>query len=278
MSRLTPVFISHASDDREPVQRLADALRQHGIQPVLYDEHLPLGASIIGWIDAALSTCRYSLIVASDAYFAKQWTSIEYRAILHKHIADPDKPFIVASVLPTVALPPLLQTFRFIVLTDPERAAADIAEAVSRFEAGTPDAPHPPVDRPIDPVDFGSFNDREIVAIAEALIERWFELRRTPGPVAALPVQLGRRRISLSVHTPGLKDDFLKMEIQHQIEMTRLHIQFMNKLRQSMARGGLGIFGPAFEIEMDRQREDYATALDALRKCVREMAEARIEG
>jgi len=72
------VFISHASEDKDPfVRPLATDLRSLGI-PVWYDEYaLRWGDSLRRRIDEALAKCKHGILVLSPAFFQKRWTQYE---------------------------------------------------------------------------------------------------------------------------------------------------------------------------------------------------------
>ena len=72
------VFISHASEDKEPfVRELASTLQDQGLR-VWYDEiTITIGDSLRQTIDRGLSKSRYGIVVLSHAFFAKKWTQQE---------------------------------------------------------------------------------------------------------------------------------------------------------------------------------------------------------
>lgn len=72
------VFVSHASEDKEPfVKQLADRLAIEGIA-VWYDEFaLTVGDSLRRSIDKGLSKSRYGIVVLSPRFFAKEWPQKE---------------------------------------------------------------------------------------------------------------------------------------------------------------------------------------------------------
>jgi hypothetical protein len=76
--RTYDVFISHASEDKDAVVRpLAHALKNAGLD-VWYDEfELKIGMSLRRTIDHGLSSSRFGLVVFSQFFFGKGWTSYE---------------------------------------------------------------------------------------------------------------------------------------------------------------------------------------------------------
>lgn len=72
------VFISHASEDKEPfVKALALALKEQGVRVWLDDFVLTLGDSLRQSIDRGLRFSRYGVVVLSPRFFQKEWPQTE---------------------------------------------------------------------------------------------------------------------------------------------------------------------------------------------------------
>jgi len=270
MSPVVTVFVSFASEDRAIVTAFDQALASCGIKAKLYDESLPAGSSVVGWIDTALADADYSVIVASDAYFSKQWTLLEYRAILHAHVGGGDRPFFVATTSPGVPLPPLLNTFRRVSLSDPGKAAKEIAAVAggSYPAEATADGAFPPSVRPAESIasKIDALSERDMITIANAVCKHWYDLRRSPGPSASLHASVGQRDLEIAVAVSVLDDELLRIQMVGEAELARIHFRFLTSLKGAIERGGLGVFVPAYEIEFDRRREEFAKAVLSLRE------------
>ena len=78
------VFICHASEDKEWVNRLADALMSRGIR-VWYDKfELTLGDSIRRKIDYGLTNSRFGVVVLSRNFFTKEFPQRELDGLAAK--------------------------------------------------------------------------------------------------------------------------------------------------------------------------------------------------
>lgn len=79
------VFISHSADDKdEYVSKLAEALKNVGIE-IWYDsDSIGWGQSIRQSIDKGLSNSRYGIVVISPTFIEKYWTNYELDGILSK--------------------------------------------------------------------------------------------------------------------------------------------------------------------------------------------------
>ena len=82
------VFISYASEDREAVARpLADVLETLGAT-VWFDEYeLKIGDSLRRTVDAGLASCRYGIVVLSEAFFGKHYPNRELDGLAQREVA-----------------------------------------------------------------------------------------------------------------------------------------------------------------------------------------------
>src|SRR6266852_746536 len=83
------VFISHASEDKDPfVRSLAVALRNLGVS-VWYDEFsLRPGDSLSRSIDKGLASSKYGLVVISPNFIRKPWPEYELRGLVSREIEE----------------------------------------------------------------------------------------------------------------------------------------------------------------------------------------------
>lgn len=79
------IFISHASEDKEPfVRQLATQLRNKGVR-VWYDEFsLEVGDNIRRSIENGLVKARYGVVILSHQFFAKEWPQRELDALFNR--------------------------------------------------------------------------------------------------------------------------------------------------------------------------------------------------
>lgn len=81
------VFISHASEDKDPVARpLANALVERGIT-VWYDEfELKIGDSLRRKIDQGLAHSNFGIIIISRSFISKGWTNYELDGLITRSL------------------------------------------------------------------------------------------------------------------------------------------------------------------------------------------------
>ena len=81
------VFISHASEDKDFVDPLANKLRDAGLR-VWYDSfELRIGDSLNESINKGLSQSRFGVIVLSPSFFEKHWTRYEMNGLVARQVS-----------------------------------------------------------------------------------------------------------------------------------------------------------------------------------------------
>jgi hypothetical protein len=75
-------FISYASEDKELVRELTQALRAAGLRIWLDDQELRLGDSLREKIDEGLAASRFGIVVLSPRFIAKRWPRQELNGLM----------------------------------------------------------------------------------------------------------------------------------------------------------------------------------------------------
>lgn len=82
------VFISHAFEDKDYANELADLLKKWGLN-VWFDKFvLHVGDSLRRSIDHGLSESAYGIVILSPSFFAKEWTQKELDALTSRETKD----------------------------------------------------------------------------------------------------------------------------------------------------------------------------------------------
>ena len=71
------VFVSHASEDKDFVRELVEALETQGLRIWYDDAVLQVGDSLRRSIDRGLALSRFGIVVLSPSFFAKRWPQAE---------------------------------------------------------------------------------------------------------------------------------------------------------------------------------------------------------
>ena len=84
--RIHDAFIAHASEDKDFVTPLANALVELGLD-IWYDEFtLRVGDSLRQSIDRGLARSRFGVVVLSHAFFEKQWPQYELNGLVAREV------------------------------------------------------------------------------------------------------------------------------------------------------------------------------------------------
>lgn len=102
------VFISHSFEDEQYVQKIAETLKDQGID-VWYDEwSIGVGDSLVSKIEAGIVDSNVLLIILSKASSKSSWVRAELNAFFNKAMSDRSIR-LVPVLLENVEVPPLLR-------------------------------------------------------------------------------------------------------------------------------------------------------------------------
>jgi hypothetical protein len=138
------IFLSHGGPDSAIAERIADRLRGEGLEPVLDRDALGGGASFITFMEDALSTSDYCLLLWSVAAATRKWVQQEWQAALHKSVVE-NRSFLVVGRLDTHALPALLAPRLFIDLHPQIGPGIEVLVATWRDDRAAEQRSHRPV-------------------------------------------------------------------------------------------------------------------------------------
>lgn len=80
------LFLSHATEDKEFARPLAYALVKRGVNVWFDETEIRVGDSLRESIDRGLSRSRFGVVVLSEAFFAKRWTSYELNGLVAREM------------------------------------------------------------------------------------------------------------------------------------------------------------------------------------------------
>jgi hypothetical protein len=101
------VFISHAGNDSDVALRVSDELKQHKIEAILDRETIGAGDSFLQFMEGALSTSDFCLLLWSQSAATRQWVQVEWEAALYKTV-NGARAFLTVGRLDEHPLPALL--------------------------------------------------------------------------------------------------------------------------------------------------------------------------
>jgi len=102
------IFLSHAGSESQIAQRVADRLNQEGLEPVLDREKLEAGLSFISFMESALSTSDFCLLLWSAAAATRKWVDLEWQSALYRSVEEA-RAFLTVGRIDDHPLPHLLK-------------------------------------------------------------------------------------------------------------------------------------------------------------------------
>lgn len=127
------IFLSHNSEDKVFVRRLADDLQRAGITVWVDEAEIKLGNSIIGKIEEGILESEYLGVVLSPHSVSSQWVKEELRTVLHYQVSKKAK-----TVLPLLYrpcdIPPFLVDKLYADFTDLEQYEFVLRQLISRID------------------------------------------------------------------------------------------------------------------------------------------------
>jgi len=109
------IFISYAGANANAARAVAEYLRGAGLSPLVDQERISAGDSFLSFMEDALSTSDYFLLLWSSEAATRKWVQIEWEAALHRSVLEAHG-FLVVGRLDEHPLPVLLAPRLFVDL------------------------------------------------------------------------------------------------------------------------------------------------------------------
>ena len=137
------VFLSHNSQDKPQVRKLAGRLEKAGLR-VWFDEWvIKPGDDIYLAVERGLETARVQVLCLSPAALGSEWVTLERSTVLFRDPTNAGRRF-VPLLLADCTLPDTLRRYKYVDFRQETPAAFDELLAACREEAETaPPAPQP---------------------------------------------------------------------------------------------------------------------------------------
>ncbi len=109
------VFVSHAGPDTETAKEVAEALDRQGLEAVLDRKVVGAGDSFVAFMEDALSTSDYCLLLWSEIAASRKWVELEWQTALYRSVQEA-RAFLAVGRLDDHPLPALLGPRLFVEL------------------------------------------------------------------------------------------------------------------------------------------------------------------
>jgi len=264
------LFISYASEDSDAVEKYRCALAAHGVTVWLDRNELVPSDDLVRRINDGIASSQYAVLFYSQHYVRKIWTNTEQDAIVHAAIVGKDRRVFVVR-LDGTELPPLLSgKLYFAASMAPEEVARRMAAAIHREVPRSSSAMDDCVVSSRVSVD--NLQEVSIEALAQLLLVSGLA-RVTGGDwrpesvVAGYVHGVGDVRVRLRV--PAVTRNRF-WDFESTLSIAVKHEKYIGHLERDLSKGGLGIFGPAWRIEVEERTGELAKCREQLRLFLRD--------
>lgn len=188
------VFLSHNTQDKPQVRRLAERLKAAGVRVWLDEWVIQAGDIIALKVDEGLEQSRVLLLCVSPAALASNWVALERSTAIHRDPGNAGRRFI-PLLLGDCALPDTLRRYKYVDFRDESEAA--FAEVLNTCRRETEEVPTVVVPEP----------EKEIrPSLVEKLVGRG-RAKSPPVPrpdVRKEPVKINQKHAKLPLETEPL--------------------------------------------------------------------------
>lgn len=246
------LFISYSSEDAASVAAVVACLKERGLA-VWFDQSDVLPShNVVSEIDLALGSCSHFLLFASRAYFNSEWATAEYRAALYMALSKRSVSVLVVR-LDDSPLPPLIAPLNHIPFTTPAEVCATITDFFAP-PAESADSSRSPRGRHWSKCSWDSLDDAHLYTVLDTLLSNIGVLRQQCGPETRLRVAVNNSlSFDLIVSVPLISDEMLMADLHSEWRIFKVLKKTVNSHTETLRKGGLGIFQPAFEITLDEK-------------------------
>ncbi len=147
----TKIFLSHASSETEQATKVADLLREAGLEPVIDADEIRTGDSFISFMDEAITDCDYCLLLWSRAASEGRWVKQEWQSAYYRSVTK-NQSFLVIGRLEALDPPPMLRPRSWIELFPMLEPGVEKLVAMWRDDEAAADASNRPVRPPQCPL------------------------------------------------------------------------------------------------------------------------------
>lgn len=243
------LFISYSRTDGQNVAAVASCLKERGLRVWFDQDNILPSQNIVREIDLALEKCSHFLLFASKAYFSSEWATAEYRAALYTAL-NAGKTLVVVVKFDDVPLPALLAPLSYISFTTP----AEVCDKIARSLHLDPSSTQQPVSSSSSEYSWNLLEDSTRYFLVDSLFENLGLLRQRSGSETVLRLGLNEHSFfDLTISLPLITNEMFLADLESEWRIYKVLKKTVNFHVETLRKGGLGIFQPAFEITLDEK-------------------------
>jgi hypothetical protein len=246
------LFISYSSKDTAKVAAVVECLKKRGLAVWFDQSHVLASHNVVREIDLALESCSHFLLFASRAYFNSEWATAEYRAALYMAL-NKRNVSVVVVMLDDFPLPPLIAPLSHILFTIPAEVCATITNLIVPYaEFASSLQSH--YSTHWSECSWDSLDDAHLSALLDTLLSNIGSLWQQGGPETTLRAEINNRlSFELTISVLLINDEMLMADLHSEWRIYKVLKKTVNSHTETLRKGGLGIFQPAFEITLDEK-------------------------
>jgi hypothetical protein len=246
------LFISYSSEDAAKVAAVVECLKKRGLAVWFDQSHVLASQNVVREIDLALESCSHFLLFASRAYFNSEWATAEYRAALYMALSNRNVSVLVVR-LDGFPLPALIAPLNHIPFTTPAEVCANVTNLFAPLGESVTSS-RTPHKTSWSACSWESLDDAHLYTLLDTLLLSVGSLRQQDGPEATLRVDISNRlSFELIISVPLIDDEMLMADLNSEWRIYKVLKKTVNSHTETLRKGGLGIFQPAFEITLDEK-------------------------
>jgi TIR domain len=246
------LFISYSRKDAASVAAVVECLKKRGLA-VWFDQSQVFAAhNVVGEIDLALESCSHFLLFASRDYFNSEWATAEYRAALYMALSKRNVSVLVVK-LDDSAVPALIAPLQHIPFTTPAEVCATITGFFAPHDAADSSSrrPHSTL---WSECSWDSLDDASLYTLLDTLLSNVGALRQQGDTETTFRVKISNQLFfDLTISVPLINDEMLMADLNSEWRIHKVLKKTVNSHNETLRKGGLGIFQPAFEITLDEK-------------------------
>jgi hypothetical protein len=255
---MAKIFFSYATEERLRLQRFIDAFRAYDDLEVLTDYgQIGISKSIPDGINRMIKESAGAVLFYSSTYARKPWTSEEQNALVYRSLSRDYRLAVVR--LDEEELPPLLAHRLWLDASD--------GDALARAFSSRPRGGNGPGGASDEIADWlVIMQGHDLESLGTAIVQA---LEATPG---ATTLQWRTRRLgTLAIRLAQPTIRRLMDDLATVLRLMKSTSFIIGRLRERIDEGGLAVFEPPFELELERResgllsyQHELETLLDAI--------------
>ena len=248
-------FFSYSSADRAQVSAVRTELEHLGLRVWMDVQQVGPGDSIASRLDDGMGASEHFVLFVSSSWMRSKWTEAEYNAAFYIAMNSGDRKVFLVR-LDDVKLQPFLASRRAIAFESALQVANELAGAVR--------SPQPSEASSWTLMAWSLVDHRYLTALANRIV--------TGRPPQGLEFPLGAKTLRLDLLKAMLDDQIIVEDLRAELKIYQALQDVIGRFQVMLNEGGLSIFQPGFEIQLERRIVKLDQSRDRIRATLEAMS------